>query len=80
MMDNYEFTLEDRIAKIQAIDKEYNLQEQLDIMDTYLPNEKKQCEILWKPVYDEYRRLGYRLRKQKERQMTIEDFINFKKT
>ena len=79
-MDNYEFTLEDRIAKIQAIDKEYNLQEQLDIMDTYLPNEKKQCEILWKPVYDEYRRLGYRLRKQKERQMTIEDFINFKKT
>ena len=53
-----------------------DLQEQLDIMDTYLPNEKKQCEILWKPVYDEYRRLGYRLRKQKERQMTIEDFIN----
>lgn len=52
------------------------LQEQLDTMDIYLPNEKKQCEILWKPVYDEYRRLGYRLRKQKERQMTIEDFIN----
>lgn len=53
-----------------------DLQEQLDIMDTYLPNEKKQCEILWKYVYDEYRRLGYRLRKQRERQMTIEDFIN----
>lgn len=26
-MDDYEFTLEDRIAKIQAIDKEYNLQD-----------------------------------------------------
>ena len=23
--------------------------------------ERKQCEIIWKPVYDEYRRLGYRL-------------------
>lgn len=53
-----------------------DLQEQLDIMDVYLPNEKKQCEILWKPVYDEYRRLGYRLRKQKERQMTIFEIVN----
>lgn len=26
-MDDYEFTLEDRIAKIQAIDKEYNLRD-----------------------------------------------------
>ena len=22
-----------------------------------------ECEIIWKPVYDEYRRIGYRLRK-----------------
>lgn len=52
-----------------------DLQEQLDIMDVYLPSEKKQCEILWKPVYDEYRRLGYRLRKQKERQISIEELL-----
>lgn len=39
------------------------LQEQLDTMETYLPIEKQQCELIWKPVYNEYRRLGYRLRK-----------------
>lgn len=41
-----------------------NLQEQLDVMEKLLPSERKQCEILWKPVYDEYRRIGYRLRKE----------------
>ena len=40
-----------------------NLQEELDTMEKYLPAERKQCEMLWKPVYEEYRRLGYRLRK-----------------
>ena len=39
-----------------------NLQKDLDIMEELLPNERKQCEILWKPVYDEYRRIGYRLK------------------
>ena len=43
-----------------------DLQEQLEIMELYLPNERKQCEIIWKPVYDEYRRLGYRLRKSEQ--------------
>lgn len=38
------------------------LQEQLDTMAMLLPNEKKQCEFIWKPVYDEYRRLNYRLK------------------
>lgn len=42
------------------------LQEQLDSMEKYLPNEKKQCEAIWKPIYDEYRRIGYRLRKEDE--------------
>lgn len=37
------------------------LQEDLETMKQLLPNEYKQCEIMWKPVYDEYRRLGYRL-------------------
>lgn len=55
-----------------------NLQEQLEIMDKHLPNEKKQCEIIWKPVYEEYRRIGYRLkRKNNYEQMTIYDFIKF---
>ena len=40
-----------------------DLQEQLEIMELYLPNERKQCEIIWKPVYEEYRRLNYRLKK-----------------
>lgn len=43
-----------------------HLQEQLDILAEHLPNERKMCEVLWKPVYDEYRRLGYRLRSDKE--------------
>jgi len=40
-----------------------DLQEQLEIMEEYLPNERKQCEFIWKPVYEEYRRIGYRLSK-----------------
>ena len=43
-----------------------DLQEQLEIMEKYLPNERKQCEVIWKPVYEEYRRLGYRLKKVEE--------------
>lgn len=43
-----------------------DLQEQLEIMETYLPAERKQCEIIWKPVYDEYRRLDYRLKKMEQ--------------
>ena len=40
-----------------------DLQDQLEIMDKYLPNERQQCEMIWKPVYEEYRRLNYRLKK-----------------
>lgn len=32
-------------------------------MKKYFPEEYKQCELIWKPVYDEYRRIGYRLKK-----------------
>ena len=49
-----------------------NLQQELDVMEQYFPNERKQCEIIWKPVYDEYRRLGYRLRKDDKAKL-IED-------
>lgn len=38
-----------------------DLQNQLEVMERLLPNEAKQCEIIWKKVYDEYRRINYRL-------------------
>lgn len=38
-----------------------DLQDQLYIMEEYLPNERKQCERLWEPIYEEYRKVGYRL-------------------
>ena len=50
------------------------LQRELNTMDKYFPAERKQCEIIWKPVYDEYRRIGYRL-KDEGRQMDIFDFV-----
>lgn len=50
------------------------LQQQLDVMEKLLPNERKQCEYIWKPVYEEYRRIGYRL--ANEKQMDIYDFID----
>lgn len=43
-----------------------HLQEELDTLEKFFPEERKQCEIIWKPVYDEYRRLGYRLRKEEK--------------
>ena len=39
-----------------------DLEEQLEIMEKYIPNQRRQCELIWKPVYDEYRRLNYRLK------------------
>lgn len=41
-----------------------NLQNELDVLEKFFPNERKQCEAIWKPVYDEYRRIGYRLKKK----------------
>lgn len=43
----------------------YNIkiQEELDTLEKLLPTERQQCEIIWKPVYDEYRRIRYRLKK-----------------
>lgn len=50
------------------------LEETLKTMEKFFPAERKQAEFLWKPVYDEYRRIGYRLRKEDE-QMNIFDFL-----
>ena len=41
-----------------------DLQETLDMLSKYFPNERKQCQLIWGPVYDEYRRLGYRLKRK----------------
>jgi len=38
-------------------------------LETMPDAERKQCEYIWQPVYDEYRRLGYRL--DSEVQMTL---------
>ncbi len=40
-----------------------DLQHELDTLEKFFPEERRQCEIIWKPVYDEYRRIGYRLKK-----------------
>ena len=38
------------------------LQKDLEILNDFLPYEAKQCEIIWEPVYTEYRRINYRLK------------------
>lgn len=38
-----------------------DLKEQLETMERLLPNERKQCELIWQKVYSEYRRIDYRL-------------------
>lgn len=43
-----------------------DLQDQLEVMARLLPAERKQCEIIWKPIYEEYRRIGYRLNKEEQ--------------
>lgn len=43
-----------------------SLSHDLDVMEKLLPNERRQCEIIWAPVYNEYRRLGYRLKSEEQ--------------
>jgi len=49
-----------------------NIQNELDTLEKFFPNERKQCEIIWEPVYNEYRRLGYRLKKQTDKESDTE--------
>ena len=37
-----------------------DIADELDKLERLLPNERKQCEVIWGKVYDEYRRLNYR--------------------
>lgn len=48
-----------------------DIQHELDVMARFLPVERRQCEAIWGVVYNEYRRINYRLRNQ----MSIYDFI-----
>lgn len=43
-----------------------HLQKELDTLKEHFPKDYEQCESLWKPVYDEYRRIGYRLKGGKD--------------
>lgn len=43
-----------------------NLQKDLDTLARYFPNERKQCEDIWGPVYDLYRKHHYRLYVEKD--------------
>lgn len=54
-----------------------HLQHELDALEKYFPAERRQCEIIWQPVYEEYRRLGYRLKPTEDipGQMTIADYL-----
>lgn len=38
------------------------LQDELNTLEKYFPGERKQCEKIFGPVYEEYRRIGYRLK------------------
>ena len=49
-----------------------NLQNELDALQQFAPSLRNQAEIIWKPVYDEYRRINYRLSSQ----TSIFDFLN----
>ena len=48
------------------------IQENLDTLERFFPNEKKQCERIWAPVYAEYRRIGYRLKKDDGKQVAMD--------
>ena len=53
-----------------------HLQKELDVLQKFFPNERAQCETIWKPIYEEYRRIGYRLKKDKtDKQITINDLF-----
>ena len=43
-----------------------HLENDLAVMKKYFANEYEQCQIIWKPVYEEYRRIGYRLKREEQ--------------
>ncbi len=53
-----------------------NLQKELDTLAIYFPEEYRQCQILWEPVYKEYKRINYRLRKEVPGQISLFDLAS----
>lgn len=51
-----------------------NLQEELETLSRLAPREREQCETIWKPVYDEYRRIGYRLKKEEQMEFPEDNY------
>ena len=45
------------------------LEEDLSTLERYFPEEYRQCQYIWKPVYDEYRRIGYRLKAEEQKKL-----------
>lgn len=43
-----------------------HIQQELETLERVLPSARRQAEYLWQPVYDEYRRLGYRLKREEQ--------------
>lgn len=43
-----------------------DIEQELHTLEKLLPAEYRQCNYLWKPVYDEYRRIGYRLKNEEQ--------------
>lgn len=41
------------------------LVKELETLKKFFPDERKQCELIWGKVYEEYRRIGYRLPQRK---------------
>ena len=54
-----------------------DLQENLDMLGLFFPAERRQCELIFGPIYDEYRRIGYRLKRKGEMkgQITLFDYM-----
>ncbi len=50
-----------------------DLQEQLEVAYRYFPEEVKQGEWIWKPVFDEYRRIGFRLKKHMQIKLDLDN-------
>ena len=73
LIRNNKFTSKNGVACPYAL----NIQDELIQLYKYLPNEYYKAINLWKPVYDEYIRLGYRLKyypHEKGVQMSLDDF------
>lgn len=50
-----------------------HIQKELEVLQEFLPRERERAEAIWKPVYDEYRRIGYRLKPREDfEQMKLE--------